>query len=71
MACSTVMLALVASIYVLNTASIKEGVDGRHKADHDDRGSLCPLRPDELVPFAEGDDHLVGLQRQLDRVVGD
>jgi hypothetical protein len=29
------MLALVASIHVLNTASSKEDVDGRHKADHD------------------------------------
>jgi len=29
------MLALVASIHVLNTASAEEDVDGRHEADHD------------------------------------
>jgi hypothetical protein len=31
------MLALVASIHVLNTATLKEDVDGRDKPDHDAR----------------------------------
>jgi hypothetical protein len=30
------MLALVASIHVLNTHLVKEDVDGRDKPDHDD-----------------------------------
>jgi len=31
------MLALVASIHVLDSASIAEDVDGRDKPDHDER----------------------------------
>jgi hypothetical protein len=34
------MLALVASIHVLNTALAEEDVDGRHRADHDASGRM-------------------------------
>ncbi|MCA0417360.1 MAG: hypothetical protein LCH80_01330, partial [Proteobacteria bacterium] len=37
-----VMLALVASIYVLIPHSISEDVDGRHEADHDGNRGAWP-----------------------------
>ena len=44
------MLALVASIHVLNTTPSKEGVDGRDKPDHDGKNrSRAPSNaPHEL-----------------------
>lgn len=38
--CSPVMLAPLASIYVLNTAFDRDDVDGRDKPDHDGKCSL-------------------------------
>ena len=42
------MLALVASIHVLNTTLMSKDVDGRDKPDHDGRAASCIIRSGEF-----------------------
>ncbi|MFC5418720.1 hypothetical protein SAMN05428997_104272 [Bosea sp. CRIB-10] len=48
-----VMLALVASIHVLNTNSTDEYVDGRDKPDHDGKGGVHGFRAQAYRPAPE------------------
>ena len=46
------MLALVASIHVLNTSSTSEDVDDRDKPDHDAIGASYPFAATAVISMA-------------------